>query len=1113
MMEIHFLQLSQKKSKQSKRMKAFLQKHQWIKLKLIILVLFASQFTIQAAQPPILFKEAESTTIPPDESTLRIFGFVADVNNQPLIGVSVVVRGTTIGTVTDINGKFSLNVNSISDILKVSYIGFVTQEISVLKVKNKTITLLEDLKVLDEVVVVGYGTSKKRDLSGAISQIKASEILAGNPSTSINQALQGKIAGVVVNQSDGAPGGGVNIQIRGTNTFTTNSQPLYVVDGIPFEPPTTPRSSENTDGSLEAASNALSFINPNDIESIEVLKDASATAIYGSRGANGVILVTTKKGVQGKPSINLSTNFSTAQVLKKIKMLDGYGYANYRNEQQDNAGYYDGAVFGNYSYPKDGGEWRKQGDGYQYFASPQDYLNPGLRTMTDANGKDWTEMISETNWQDEIFQKAISQDYNLSVSGASESGSYLMSGNYTNQDGIIKGTGFERYTLRTNLNQKVNKIINLGLNVSYTNSVTNFAKGNSLDYSLLRSALIYPSTVFNGESSQGAEYNFLSPNPVTYIQGTKNILSSSSIISSAFVTIDITSFLQFRQNLGLNNFFNERSTYSNRQTGEGQEGTINGRGGYSDNKQSGLTTESMLTFNKTFNKIHQLNAVVATTAERANYTSKIMTATQFPNDLSENYDMGSALNPGTLETGTTQNSLLSLLGRVNYVLLDKYIFTTSFRRDGSSKFATKNKYANFASGAFAWRLSEEKFIKNINLFDNLKLRLSFGQTGNQAIPDYKTLYVLETAMYAPTGSKQSGYKTSYAYNENLKWETTDQYNAGFDFGLMNNRLNFTVDYYYKNTKDLLQEVKVPQSTGYISRLTNVGRVTNEGLEISADYTVIDSKVNKFSWNVNGNLSFNRNRIADLETDQFAQRLWNMADNVFILRNSCPIGTIYGYVEDGFYDTETEVRADSRYANANDAKVKSMLGEIKLRDINQDDLINASDMTIIGNTNPEYTFGITNTFKWRNLSLGFFIQGVQGNDIFNGNLMNVMMYSYRNIPVDAYNSRWTEDNKENAKWPKATSMTTRPLYISNRYVEDGSYLRLKNMNLGYRFNKPVQGISFIDLNLSASNLLTLTKYSWYDPDVNAFGGDPSRKGVDIYSYPTSRTINLGIKVQF
>jgi TonB-linked SusC/RagA family outer membrane protein len=645
--------------------------------------------------------------------------------------------------------------------------------------------------------------------------------------------------------------------------------------------------------------------------------------------------------------------------------------------------------------------------------------------------------------------------------------------------------------------------------MSYTNSTTDFANGNSLSYGMLRSALIYPPTVYSNDYDN--EYSNLNPHPLTYVTETTNILTGSNVFSSAFVTIDITDFLQFRQNLGLSNFFNERRTYSTRLSGEGMN--VGGRGGYSDNKQSNFTSESILTFNMSFNKIHQLNAVAAVTAEQGRYSSKVMSATNFPTDIIENFDLGSALQQNTPVTSTVQNRLFSILGRINYVLLDRYIFTASFRRDGSSKFARNNRHANFASGAIAWRLSEEQFIKNLEIFDNLKLRASFGQTGNQAIPDYRTWYLLQNVGYAPDGSRVTGYKGAFAYNKNLKWETTDQYNAGIDFGFMNNRLNFSVDYYFKNTRDLLQDVKIPQSTGYISRLTNMGRVTNEGLEFSLDYTVIDSRVNKFSWNVNGNLSFNRNRLADLEADQFAQRLWHSADNVFIQRNGCPIGAIYGYVEDGFYDNIAEVRADPVYASASDIIVNSMIGEIKLRDLNEDGEITASDMAIIGNTNPDYTLGITNNFKWKGFLFGFFVQGVVGNDIFNGNLLNVTMYQYRNIPVFAYEGRWTKQNKNNATWPKALNSASRDTNIYNRYVEDGSYLRLKNINFGYRFERPIKGVNFIDLNVSASNLLTMTKYSWYDPDVNAFGSDPSRRGVDIYSYPTSRTFNLGVKVQF
>lgn len=1066
----------------------------------VLLFIFFGNFVITQAKSPYL----SDVNV---EQSISITGKVTDVNNEPMIGVTVIVKDTNTGTVTDMNGNFSLTVNSPNDVITISYLGYKTVEFRVHNERNFNITLHEDEKLLDEVVVVGYGSMRKRDLSGAVAQVKADDILSGNPSASINQALQGRIAGAMITQNDGAPGAGISMQIRGTNSFSSNSQPLYIVDGIPFEVPETPRSAENTDGSLEATANALSFINPHDIASIEVLKDASATAIYGSRGANGVVIITTKTGEKGKPRIEFSTNVSSSTIRRQVPVLDAYHYALYRNEQQDNALLYDSSPFTQYVYPTPG-LWKfdiSNGEvlSAKYNPSPEDYLTPGWKEGTDPNGGTWRQWVEGTNWQDQIFQTGYSQEYNMLISSATDRGNYTVSGNYTSQDGIVKGTGFERYTLRSNNSQNITKNITVGLNLSYTNSKTDFAKGNSLDYSILRSALLYPPTIYYGDFSQSDELLWLSANPRTYVISTKNELSSVNVFASAFASIRLNEFLVFRQNLGLSNFENQRSTYSNRDTGEGAKDKVNGKGGLSDNRQSHTVTESMLTFNRVFGNIHNLNAVAAVTYENRVNSAEAMNATQFPTDLTENYDMGMALVPGQLVSSKYESKLFSMLGRVNYVLNDKYIFTASFRRDGSSKFSPDNRYANFASGALAWRLSEEPFIKNLNLFDNLKLRLSYGQTGNQAIPDYQTMYTMRVANYPLGGSEHSGFVSDHAFNTRLKWETTDQYNAGIDFGFYNNRLSFIVDYYYKKTNDLLQNVKTPQSTGYISQIINSGYVTNEGLELTANLVPVQNKL--FSWSVDANLSFNKNRIGGLMADQYSSRLWYKADNVFIQRNGLPIGAIYGYVEDGFYDNEAEVRADPTYATADANVVKSMIGEIKYRD----------GLHVIGDTNPDYIFGLTNNFKWNDFTFGFFIQGVMGNDIFNGNLMNVTLFNTTNIPVAVYDYRWTPETRDIARWPKATNQAKRTWLISDRYVEDGSYVRLKNINLGYTFNNPkfIKGINSIHINASANNLFTWTNYSWYDPDVNAFGNDPARRGVDVYSYPTSKTFALGLKVQF
>lgn len=1066
----------------------------------VILLAFLGNFILIQAKSPFL----SDLNI---DQNISITGKVTDVNNEPMIGVTVIVKNTNIGTVTDMNGNFSLTVNSPDDVISISYLGYKTEEFMVKNVRNFNITLHEDEKLLDEVVVVGYGSMKKRDLSGAVAQVKADDILSGNPTTSINQALQGRIAGAMINQNDGAPGAGISMQIRGTNSFSSNSQPLYIVDGIPFEVPETPRSAENTDGSLEPTANALSFINPQDIESIEVLKDASATAIYGSRGANGVVLITTKSGEKGKPRIEFTSNVSSSNVRRQVPVLDGYHYALYRNEQQDNGLLYDSSPFTQYVYPSPG-IWKfdiSNGEvlDAKYNPSPEDFLSPGWQEGTDPNGGIWRQWVEGTNWQDQIFQTGYSQEYNMLISSATDRGNYTFSGNYTSQDGIIKNTGFDRYTFRSNISQDITKNITVGLNLSYTNSTTDFAKGNSLDYGILRSALLYPSTIYYGDFSQSDELLWFSANPRTYVISTKNELSSVNVFASAFASIRLNDHLVFRQNLGLNKFENQRSTYSNRDTGEGAKDKVNGKGGLSNNRQSHTVTESMLTFNRVLGEIHNLNAVAAVTYEQRESSAEAMNATQFPTDLTENYDMGLALVPGRLVSSKYESKLFSMLGRINYVLNDKYIFTASFRRDGSSKFSSNNRFANFASGALAWRLSEEPFIKRMNLFDNLKLRLSYGQTGNQAIGDYQTMYTMRVANYPLGGSEHSGFVSDHAFNTRLKWETTDQYNAGIDFGFYNNRLSFIVDYYYKKTNDLLQNVKTPQSTGYISQIINNGYVTNEGLELTANLVPIQNKL--FNWSVDANLSFNKNRIGGLMADQYASRLWYRADNVFIQRNGLPIGAIYGYVEDGFYDNEAEVRADPTYATAEANVVKSMIGEIKYRD----------GLHVIGDTNPDYIFGLTNNFEWNDFTFGFFIQGVMGNDIFNGNLMNVTLYNTTNIPVAVYDYRWTPETRDIAQWPKATNQAKRTWLISDRYVEDGSYVRLKNINVGYTFNNPkfIKGINSIHINASAGNLFTWTNYSWYDPDVNAFGGDPARRGVDVYSYPTSKTFALGLKVQF
>lgn len=1024
-----------------------------------------------------------------------VTGSITDANDgSPLIGANVLVKGTGNGTIADAQGKYSVTVPQGKGTLVISCIGYKTLEVT-LKAGQKTlnVTMKEDTELLDEVVVVGYGTMKKSDLTGSVTSIKSEELMKSNP-TSLNQGLQGRIAGVQVNQNDGAPGAGVSIQIRGANSFSTSTEPLYIVDGIPFT--TSGMPGTGRDGMLQTT-NPLSSINPSDIESVEILKDASATAIYGSRGANGVILITTKRGEKGKDNISFNANFGISKVVKKIEMLDAYGYAKYMNEASDNFKFYDGAKDEVRPYPGDYIIDKITGEEI-YRPGPEDYLKEGYPNV---------------NWQDQVFETAFSQEYNLSVNGASDKGYYAISGNVLDQTGIINNSGYTRYSFRANVARKVQKWIEIGTSMNFTNSLNKLAKTNSVSDGIIRGALFYPTTSPLDDESNNAQLNWFASNPYVYTRAAKDELTTNNFFSSSYLEITPIKDLKIRQNIGFSYNMNSRDVYYDRRTVEGKD-PENGYASKADNWAQNLALESIVTYNKEFNKNHALNVMAAFSYEKGNYGNKAMTAKGFPQDITQDHDMSAALNPGKPTSGRGMTALVSFLGRANYNLMGKYLFTASYRRDGSSKFAPGNQWSNFASAAVAWRASEEQFIKDLDVFSNLKVRASFGQTGNQAIGAYATRDYMAVANYPLNGALSSGFANLTwrgPANPDLKWETTSQYNVGLDMGFWENRVNLTVDLYYKKTSDLLQSIQIPQSTGFSSMTTNFGNVSNKGIEVSGKFYALTK--GDFKWDIDANISFNRNEISGLPGDQFAQALWSDADNVFLQRNGMPIGTMFGFVEDGFYDNIAEVRADPFYAKESEAICKAKVGEVKYKDIDGVAGITEADRTVIGDTNPDFSFGMTHNFQYKNFTLSFFLQGCIGGDIFNGNLMSVTMSGIGNIPTDVYNSRWTPDSGEATRWAKPYAGYGRTTRLSDRYVEDGSYLRMKNINLGYTFKAPIKGIESINLYTSVSNAFTISGYSWYDPDVNSFGGDSSRRGVDIFAYPSSRTFSLGLQCVF
>lgn len=1038
--------------------------------------------------------------------SITVTGKVTDNKKEPLPGVSVRVKGTSTAVMTNQDGTYRITVPAQSAVLTFGMIGSKTTERTVGTNRSIDVTLEEESSILDDVVVIGYGTRKRNELTEAVSSLKGEDLVANNP-ISINQGLQGMIAGVEVNRNDGAPGAGISLTIRGANSFT-GSEPLYVVDDIPIT-----SAGQTSNGSTDPNEqyqtlNPISFLNPQDIESIEILKDASATAIYGSRGSNGVVLITTKKGKVGKDKIDFTANIGLAQLSNKVELLGAYEYALRSNEARRNFHLYEDAPL---SVPFPGAVVVDPILNItRYIPKPEDFLT-GIPA-----GSSYPEGFTGTDWLETILRTAVSNDYSLRISGGNDKGTYAISGNMVDQQGIILNSGYKRYGTQININRKVSKLFEMGMNTNVSFGQYRMVKTNTSQSqsSLINSAMLYPSIyAFTDPFSELRDEllnNTRVSNPYKAATNSKDVTRAIRVVLSGFGQVNISPNLNYRQRFGYNLNSNPRETYLGRTVHEGRP-PINGRASEGDVTSRQFTTEGVLSYRKTFDKKHTINAMGAASYETANEKMYEIKATGFPTDLTENYNFRSGLIQLPTINGKTEGHLLSFLGRVNYNYAGKYILTANFRRDGSSRFTEKNQFANFGSVSAAWNVSAEEFFKKQKIFSNFKIRGSYGTTGNQAIVPYATRYQMMAATVAIADLPQSGYALPQVLADlNQRWETTYQADLGVDMGFLKNKLTVTVDLYHKRTEDLLQTTNLEPSQGFPSGYrTNFGAVVNRGLEISVYGDLINNK--NFGWKVNGNLTFNRNKVQGLEKDQF-RRLYTGLESPIIIRNGSPIGSIYGMVEDGFYDSEAEVRADPRWRNLPDAQLKSKLGEIKYKDLNGDGQISeASDRTIIGNTQPDYTFGITNTFTYKKFTLTAFVHGAVGNDILNTNAINIRMGERTSMPKFAYDGRWTPETTATATWPRLDAGQSREMFFSDRFVEDGSFIRFKTLSFGYTFNLKGKIASTINVYGAVNNLMTLTNYSWFDPDVNSFGADASRKGVDMNSYPNTRTYSLGLRL--
>jgi TonB-linked SusC/RagA family outer membrane protein len=1017
-------------------------------------------YTIQGNTVVISKKTADRKEEPAVE---KLQGKVLNEKGEPIPGATIQIKGTQRGTATNEAGTFTLTDVPDNAVLIISALGFKTKTITATG-NPLTITLESGTEALGEVIVVGYGQVKKTDLTGSVTTVSVNEIKKVAV-TSLDQALQGRAAGVQVTQNSGAPGGTTTIRIRGGNSIQGDNEPLYVIDGIPFK----------NDGAASGSSfNVLSTLNPADIESMTVLKDASSTAIYGSRGSNGVVIITTKRGKAGKSVINFDTYYGIQNVRRKYPVLNAGEYARFVNEANTNDG-----------------------------------LAP---VYTDAQ---ITAFGKGTDWQDEIFRQAPTATYQLSISGGDDKTQYAISAGYFTQKGVVENSDFNRYSFRINLDRKLTNKIKIGNSLSVNRTLNNqsLTDGSLGSAGLVTmAALQFPPLlpVYNKDGSYlitDPALNFTADNPAALAKESKNRNTAYRIFGNVFAEYQIIDGLSLKVLAGIDGILQKQDSYLPRSV---SSGLAQGGAGSIYNAQS-ITwlNENLLTYSKTFNKIHNLNFLLGYTQQANRTENSTAAARSFVNDNLGTGNLGAGAVAVTPGSGIGTWGLVSYLGRINYGYRDKYLFTTSFRADGSSRFGANKRFGYFPSAAIAWRVSEEPFMKPLKAVNDLKLRITYGSTGNQdGIGNYPAYSLLSTQNYVFGNTVTTGIGPSQIANPDLSWETTTQSDFGLDIALFNSRINITTDIYLKRTKDLLLNVTIPGASGYTSAIKNLGKVENKGIELSISTKNIDGA---FQWNTDFNIVSNRNKVLNIggAPQIFAGEVANIAQNVNsgIIRVGQPLGSFYGYVTNGIYQSAAELTA------LTDASAKKV-GDRKYRDLNGDKKIDDNDRTIIGRAQPSFLGGISNTFSYKGVDLTIFFQGVSGNKILNANRFELeYLNGTTNQDRDMLN-RWTPTHT-NTDIPRAA--TTRPANrISTRQIEDGSYLRLKNVQLAYNLpsvalkNLHVQSVR---LYVTAQNFATWTKYSGYDPEVNRFGQDSRSQGFDYASYPAAKTLLFGLNVNF
>lgn len=984
-------------------------------------------------------------------TTKNVSGIVKDERGEPVIGANVVVKGTTSGTVTDMNGRYSLSVPEGST-LQISYIGYNTQEVKVGSGNVVNVSLREDSEALDEVVVIGYGTVKKSDLTGAVGSVQMKDVSQVGI-TSADRALQGQIAGVQVNARTGQPGESMMIRVRGSNSLAGGNEPLYVIDGMPVE-------KMNSD------------INPEDILSMEVLKDASSTAIYGSRGANGVVMITTKRGSTGDTVLEYNGYVGISSLRKKLDLLGKDDYIAMVNEVSQN-------------------------DGNGIAITPEQAA-----------------LLPNNDWQDLAYQTALTHSHQVSVSGGTDKTKLYSSLNYMNQEGIIKGSNYNRFALRINGDQKLARNLSLNASIAYSYGTQSTANSNADGWGAIAYTAMVMSPIQEIKDADGKYTNFSGTpwggtNPVGMAELYKNKTVNSRLLANMSLIYEIIDGLTFRVNAGAE--VNAGSSDRYIPIGLSAGGKLDGDASKSKSNYYTIINENILTYDKRFSKNHALNLMGGVTFQTYQYNDLGGSGTGFLRDVYETNNLGVASTPGTPSSGYSDYRMASFLGRANYNLMERYLLTVTARYDGSSKFSKNHKFAFFPSAALAWRLSEENFLKEIDWLSNLKLRVSIGQTGNQSISPYQTFARLGTSGPIFGNGKDIGFGLSSMANDDLKWETTTQTDIGIDFGFFSNRLNIGFDYYWKQTRDLLYNATLPPSSGYSSMLRNLGRIDNKGFEISINTINMKGKVN---WTTNLNITSNKSIVKDLGSDVYGNKIQRIdapigGGNWFPLFVGKAPFQLYGYEIEGIYQTDEEARQNG--------EATKKAGDYRYKDTDGKAGITTGDKTIIANTQPKFTFGLTNVINWNNFEFSFLVIGSVGGDIvneFNKSITNIG--GTWNIRKDVWQNHWTPENP-NAKYARASVATKDYLAFgdpSSVWVENGSYLRFKDIKLAYTL--PSQWFAGsrkpnISVYLSGQNLITITSYSHYDPEASWTSS--AVNGWDRGVYPSAKSFTLGLQVKF